>query len=126
MQIKIFHNPDCGTSRNVLAAIRAAGHEPVVLEYLKTPLSREQIARLIALAGISPRDAVRRKEKLYSTLGLDGKGVSADQLLDAMAEHPVLLNRPFVEVERNNGKLVARLCRPSELVKTLIAEEMRP
>ena len=120
MQITIYHNADCGTSRNALLAIRAAGHEPVIIEYLKTPLRRDQIASLVALAGLSVRDAARRFEKLYREMGLDQRDVGADELLDALTENPSLLNRPFVTVVRDNGEITAALCRPSEMVKRLL------
>jgi arsenate reductase len=120
MQVTIYHNADCGTSRNALLAIRAAGHEPVIIEYLKTPLRRDEIAALIALAGLTARDAARRFEKLYRELGLDERDVGTDELLDAIAENPILLNRPFVTVVRDNGEITAALCRPSEMVKRLL------
>lgn len=112
MDITIYHNPRCGTSRNTLAAIREAGHEPQVVEYLANPPSREQLARLIADAGLQPRDAVRRKEALYAELGLDRPEVTDAALLDAMAAHPILIERPFVVTP--NG---VRLCRPFERVR---------
>ena len=126
MQFTIYHNPNCGTSRNALAAIRAAGHEPKVREYLTMPLRREEIASLIALAGLIPRDAVRRKEKLFTELSLDARDVGGDELIDAMVENPILLNRPFVVVERGNGEIVAKLCRPSEMVRSLLGQTVQP
>jgi len=120
MKVTIYHNADCGTSRNALLAIRATGIEPVIVEYLKTPLRREQIASLISLAGLSVRDAARRQEKLFIELGLDQRDVGSDEILDALVENPSLLNRPFVTVERDNGEITAKLCRPSELVKRLL------
>ena len=115
MDITIYHNPRCGTSRNTLAAIREAGHEPQVVEYLAHPPSREQLARLIADAGLQPRDAVRRKEALYAELGLDRPEVTDAALLDAMAAHPILIERPFVVTP--NG---VRLCRPFARVREVL------
>jgi len=120
MKVTIYHNADCGTSRNALLAIRAAGHEPVIVEYLKTPLTRSQIAALVTLAGLAVRDVARRQEKLFIELGLDQRDVGSDELLDALAENPSLLNRPFVTVVRDNGETAAALCRPSERVKLLL------
>jgi arsenate reductase len=121
MEITIYHNPDCGTSRNALAAIRAAGHEPRIFEYLKTPLSRGAIAALVDRMNISTRSVVRNKEPLFRELGLDGKDVTENELLDAMAEHPILINRPIVVVKIGSN-ITARLCRPSETVKLLLAQ----
>lgn len=115
MDITIYHNPRCGTSRSTLAAIREAGHEPQVIEYLANPPGREQLARLIADAGLQPRDAVRRKEALYAELGLDRPEVTDAALLDAMAAHPILIERPFVVTP--NG---VRLCRPFERVREVL------
>lgn len=116
MQVTIYHNPKCGTSRNALAAIRAAGHEPRIVEYLKTPLSREEIKGLLARLQLSVRDIVRKKEPLFQELGLDERDVGEDEILDAMVEHPILLNRPIVVTPK-----AARLCRPSEMVNDLLA-----
>lgn len=115
MEITIYHNPRCGTSRNTLAAIREAGHEPSVVEYLANPPTREQLARLIADAGLQPRDAVRRKEALYAELGLDRPEVDDSALLDAMAAHPILIERPFVVTPKG-----VRLCRPFERVREIL------
>jgi arsenate reductase (glutaredoxin) len=115
MDITIYHNPRCGTSRNTLAAIRAAGHEPQVIEYLANPPAREQLARMIADAGLQPRDAVRRKEALYTELGLDRPEVGDAALLDAMAAHPILIERPFVVTPKG-----VRLCRPFERVHEVL------
>lgn len=115
MEITIYHNPRCGTSRNTLAAIREAGHEPEVIEYLANPPTREQLARLIADAGLQPRDAVRRKEALYAELGLDRPEVLDAALLDAMAAHPILIERPFVVTPKG-----VRLCRPFERVHEIL------
>lgn len=121
MEITIYHNPACGTSRNALAAIRAAGYEPHVFEYLKAPMSRGAIAALFNCMNVPIRSVVRSKEPLFRELGLDGSDVDEDMLLDAMAKHPILINRPIVVV-KVGGKITARLCRPSETVKTLLAE----
>jgi arsenate reductase len=121
MQVTIYHSPDCGTSCNALANIRKLGHEPRIVEYLKVPLSRPEITALIAQMDISTRNVVRRKEPLFQELGLDEKDVTEDELLDALAENPVLINRPIVVVEE--GKHVtARLCRPSALVTSLLQQ----
>ncbi len=115
MNITIYHNPRCGTSRNTLAAIRDAGHEPDVIEYLAHPPTRAALARLIADAGLQPRDAVRRKEALYAELGLDRPEVDDAALLDAMAAHPLLIERPFVVTSKG-----VRLCRPFERVREIL------
>lgn len=115
MDITIYHNPRCGTSRNTLAAIREAGHEPQVVEYLSTPPSRAQLAAMIAAAGMAPREAIRSKEALFGELGLDRPGVGDEALLDAMAAHPILINRPFVVTPKG-----VRLCRPFELVREIL------
>jgi arsenate reductase len=120
MKVTIYHNAECGTSRNALLAIRAAGHEPVIVEYMRTPLRREEIAALIALAGLSVRDAARRSEKLYREMELDRRDAGAEEILNALVENPGLLNRPFVTVKHDNGKTVAALCRPSERVRMLL------
>ncbi len=119
MQVTIYHNPNCGTSRNALAAIRAAGHEPRIVEYLKTPLTRDELKDLIARMHVAVRDVVRKKEPLFCELGLDERDICEDELLDAMIEHPVLINRPIVATEK-----AVRLCRPSETVKALLASEV--
>ncbi len=115
MEITIYHNARCGTSRNTLAAIREAGHEPRVVDYLATPPSRAELARLIAAAGLAPREAIRAKEALFAELGLDAPAVGDAELLDAMAAHPVLINRPFVVTPKGT-----RLCRPFELVREIL------
>jgi arsenate reductase len=122
LEITIYHNPQCGTSRNALFAIRAAGHEPQIFDYLQTPLSRGAIAALATHMNVPIRSLVRRKEPLFAKLELDDKDVTEDDLLNAMAEHPILLNRPIVVV-KNGGKITARLCRPSETVKVLLEAE---
>ena len=113
--ITIFHNPACGTSRNTLALIRNSGVEPVVVEYLKTPPGRERLGELVAAMGVPVRDVLRRKGTPYDELQLDDPKWTDDQLLDAMAEHPILMNRPIVQTP-----LGTRLCRPSERVLDLL------
>lgn len=113
--IIIYHNPDCGTSRNTLAMIRNAGIEPHVIEYLKTPPSRPLLVSLIARMGISVRDLLREKGTPYAELGLGETSLSDDHLLDAMMEHPVLINRPIVV-----SPLGVKLCRPSEAVLDIL------
>ena len=115
MSITIYHNPDCGTSRNTLAMIRQSGVEPEVIEYLKTPPDRERLVALIAAAGLSVRATIRQKDTPYAELGLDDPTLGDDALLDAMLAHPILINRPFVVTERG-----VRLCRPSELVLDIL------
>ena len=115
MDITIFHNPRCGTSRNTLAAIRAAGHEPRVVDYLAHPPAREELAQMIAQAGLSVREAVRSKEALFTELGLGDPATSDGALLDAMLAHPILINRPFVVTPKG-----VRLCRPAELVQDIL------
>ena len=116
MSVTIFHNPACGTSRNTLALIRHAGIEPVVIEYLKTPPSKERLRELVAAMGISVRELLRQKGTPYAELGLDDPTLSDEQLLDAMLAHPILINRPIVVTE-----LGTKLCRPSEEVLELLA-----
>jgi arsenate reductase len=111
----IYHNPRCSTSRNALAMLREAGIEPTVIKYLETPPSRAELAQLIEDAGLKPSQAVRRREALFAELGLDAPDVTEDQILDAMAEHPILIERPIVVT----GKGV-RLARPIALVNELI------
>lgn len=115
MDVIIYHNPDCGTSRNTLAMIRKAGVEPHVIEYLKTPPSREMLTRLIARMGISVRELLREKGTPYAELGLGDPALSDAQLLDAMMAHPILINRPIVVSPKG-----VRLCRPSEEVLDLL------
>jgi len=115
MTVTIYHNPDCGTSRNTLAMIRASGDEPVVIEYLRTPPSRERLVWLISRAGLTVREALRRSGTPYDELGLGDEGLSDDALLDAMMAHPILINRPFVVTDRG-----VRLCRPSEVVLEIL------
>lgn len=113
--ITIYHNPQCGTSRNTLAMIRNSGVEPEVIEYLKHPPSRETLQALIAASGGTTLDLVRTKEALFTTLQLGAPGVSDAQLLDAMLAHPILINRPIVVTP-----LGTRLCRPSERVLDIL------
>jgi len=115
MSVTIYHNPDCGTSRNTLAMIRQSGVEPVVVEYLKTPPSRERIVELVERAGMSLREAIRQKDTPFKELGLEDPSLSNAVLLDAIAAHPILLNRPFVETP-----LGTKLCRPSEVVLEIL------
>lgn len=114
-KVTIYHNPACGTSRNTLAMIRASGVEPEVIEYLKTPPSRAELVGLIKKMRITPRELLREKGTPYAELGLDNLNLSDDILLDAMMQHPILINRPIVLT--NKG---AALCRPSELVLPLL------
>lgn len=109
MDVVIYHNPDCGTSRNTLALIRNARVEPMIIEYLQTPPTRGLLKDLIARAGLTVREAVRIKGTPYHELGLDDPSLTDDQLLDAMLAHPILINRPFVVTPSG-----VRLCRPSE------------
>jgi arsenate reductase len=117
VDIVIYHNPECGTSRNTLAMIRNAGIEPHVVEYLKTPPSRALLGELINRAGITPRDLLREKGTPYAELGLGDEALSDDTLVDAMMAHPVLINRPLVV-----SPLGVKLCRPSEAVLDLLPE----
>lgn len=113
--IVIYHNPNCGTSRNVLAMIRAAGYEPEVVEYLEAGWSRDQVRHLAAAAGLTLRQLMREKGAPAEALGLLEDGVSEDQILDAMVAHPILVNRPLVVTPRG-----VKLCRPSEVVLDLL------
>ncbi|WP_438397151.1 arsenate reductase (glutaredoxin) [Caballeronia sp. DA-9] len=119
MSVTIYHNPECGTSRNALAMIRNAGIEPTVIEYLKTPPSREVLTQLIKESGLSVRDAIRQKGTPYADLGLDDPMLSDEQLIDAMLEHPILINRPFVVTP-----VGVRLCRPSEILLDILPEAL--
>ena len=115
MDVTIYHNPACGTSRNTLALIRHAGIEPKIVEYLKTPPTREELAKMIGDAGLSVREAIRQKETPFAELGLADPALSDEQLLTAMLEHPVLINRPFVVTP-----IGTRLARPSEAVLDIL------
>jgi arsenate reductase (glutaredoxin) len=113
--VTIYHNPACGTSRNVLGLIRDSGEEPVVIEYLKTPPARAELVSLISRMGISVRDLLRRKGTPYDALGLDDPALTDDQLVDTMMAHPILINRPIVVTP-----LGVKLCRPSETVREIL------
>ena len=115
MEVRIYHNPSCGTSRNTLALIRNAGVEPEVIEYQKAPPSREELGDMIAKAGLTVRGAIREKGTPYAELGLDNPALTDDALLDAMIAHPILINRPFVVTPAG-----VRLCRPSEAVLDIL------
>jgi len=117
VKVTIYHNPKCGTSRNVLAMIRAAGIEPEVIDYLADPLPREAVRALFVATGQPVRDLLRRKETLYAELGLDDPALSDEALIDAVARHPVLMNRPIVSTERGTA-----LCRPAETVARLLPQ----
>lgn len=119
MAVTIYHNPDCGTSRNTLAMIRGAGIEPEVILYLETPPGRDRLVDLIARAGLSVRQSIREKDTPYAQLGLDDPALSDDQLLDAMLAHPILINRPLVETPHG-----VRLCRPSEVLLDILPEAL--
>ncbi|MDF0488529.1 arsenate reductase (glutaredoxin) [Sphingomonas sp. H39-1-10] len=118
--IVIYHNPDCGTSRNTLAMIRNAGIEPHVIEYLKTPPARALLVELIARAGMTPRDLLREKGTPYADLGLGDETLTDDALIDAMMAHPILINRPLVVTP-----LGVKLCRPSEVVLDILPGAQR-
>lgn len=120
MSTVIYHNPGCGTSRNTLAILRAAGAQPAVVEYLQAGWTREQLLDLFAAAGLSPRQALRTQRSPAAELGLLDPGVDDEALLTAMVQHPVLVNRPFVRTPRGT-----RLCRPCEQVFDLL-EQLPP
>jgi arsenate reductase len=115
MSVTIYHNPACGTSRNTLAMIRASGVEPEIIEYLKSPPTRDKLKRLIASMGVPVRSILREKGTPYDELGLADETLSDDALLDAMMKHPVLINRPIVITPKG-----VRLCRPSEVVLEIL------
>jgi len=115
MNVTIYHNPLCGTSRKTLEILQESGAQPRVVEYLKQPPSREELKRLYERAGISPRDGLRAKEPLAAELGLTRPDVGDDEILDAMIEHPILINRPLVETDKG-----VRLCRPQDLVREIL------
>lgn len=115
MDVTIYHNPECGTSRNTLALIRHAGFEPTVIEYLKEPPSREKLATMIRDAGLTVRAAIREKGTPYADLGLDDPALTDEQRLDAMLKFPILINRPFVVTPMGT-----RLSRPSEAVLDIL------
>lgn len=114
-KVTIYHNPACGTSRNTLAMIRASGVEPEVIEYVKNPPTRERLLELIAAMGVNPRDVLREKGTPYITLGLNDLTLPDDVLIDAMLQHPILINRPIVVTAKG-----VKLCRPSELVLDIL------
>jgi arsenate reductase len=118
--ITIYHNPDCGTSRNVLAIIRSSGAEPRIVEYLKTPPSRDELIELLRRMGMRPRELLRRKGTPYDQLGLDDAKWTDDQLIDLMLQNPILINRPVVVTE-----LGVKLCRPSETVLAVLPDRQR-
>ena len=120
MSITIYHNPACGTSRNVLALIRNSGEEPRIVEYLKTPPGRDELVRLIGRMGIAARDLLRRKGTPYDALNLDDASLTDDALIDAMLAHPILINRPIVVTPRG-----VALCRPSEAVLDILPNPQR-
>jgi arsenate reductase len=120
MTVAIYHNPACGTSRNVLGLIRNNGEEPQIIEYLKTPPSRDELVGLIARMGIAVRDLLRRKGTPYDALKLDDPELTDDQLLDAMMAHPILINRPIVVTPQG-----VKLCRPSETVLDILFHPQR-
>ncbi|MDW5318011.1 arsenate reductase (glutaredoxin) [Rhizobium sp. PL01] len=117
MTVTIYHNPNCGTSRNTLAMIRNAGIEPTVIEYLQAPPGRNQLKAMIAAAGLTVREAIREKGTPFEALGLADPSLSDDQLLDTMLEHPILINRPFVTTPMGT-----RLCRPSQVVLDILPQ----
>ena len=118
MTIVVHHNPACGTSRNTIELIRESGEEPVIVEYLKEGWTRPQLLALFAAAGLTPREALRTAKSPAEELGLTDPGVDDETILAAMLEHPVLVNRPIVASPRG-----VRLCRPSELILDLLAEQ---
>ena len=120
MSVTIYHNPDCGTSRNVLGLIRNSGEEPQVIEYLKTPPTRDVLRGLIDRMGVSVRQVLRRKDTPYDALGLEDPSLSDEQLLDAMMAHPILINRPIVITPKG-----VKLCRPSETVLDILEAPQR-
>lgn len=120
MTITIYHNPDCGTSRNVLATIRSSGAEPRIVEYLTTPPRRDELVDLLRRMEMRPRDLLRRKGTPYDSLGLDDPGWTDDRLIDLMLEHPILINRPIVVTDQG-----VRLCRPSETVLQILPDRQR-
>ena len=121
-QIKIYHNPACGTSRNTLALIRNSGQEPEVIEYLQQPPSKDQLIELIQQSGLSVRESIRKNVEPYEMLKLEQQHWTDEQLINFMLEYPILINRPFVVTE-----LGVRLCRPSELVLDILsAPQLKP
>lgn len=117
MTATIYHNPECGTSRNALAIIRQSGEEPEIIEYLLHPPSRERLLELLSQLGMRPRELIRQKDTPYDELGLDDEHLSDETLIDAMVTHPILVNRPIVIGPRGT-----RLCRPSEVVLEVLSD----
>jgi arsenate reductase (glutaredoxin) len=115
MKATIYHNPNCGTSRKTLDILKEFGADVNVIQYLKTPPSRDELARLYKRAGITPRQGLRKKEPLAAELGLLDEKVSDDKILDAMAKHPILIERPLVETDKG-----VRLCRPQDEVRAIL------
>ncbi len=115
MSITIYHNPNCGTSRKVLARLQELGHEPKVVEYLKTPPTRDELKVLLRRMAIAPRDLLRRKGTPYDELGLDDPKWTDEQLIDLMLQHPILINRPIVVSDKG-----VRLCRPAETLREIL------
>lgn len=116
--VKIYHNPACGTSRNTLALIRHAGIEPIVIEYLQTPPSKDELTQLISQAELTVRDAIRKNVDPYKDLDLEQDNWTDEQLIDFMIQYPILINRPFVVTSKGT-----RLCRPSEIVLDILDSE---
>ena len=115
MKASILHNPNCGTSRKTLEILKESGADVNIVEYMKAPPSRDELKRLYDRAGLTPRDGLRAKEPLAEELGLTRPDVSDDEILDAMMEHPILINRPLVETDKG-----VRLCRPQEVVREIL------
>jgi len=115
MSATIYHNPLCGTSRKTLEILRESGEEPRIVEYLKTPPDRAELKRLYERAGIRPRDGLRAKESLAQKLGLNRPEATDEEILDAMVEHPILIERPIVETEKG-----VRVCRPQDTVREIL------
>ncbi|OTG83187.1 arsenate reductase (glutaredoxin) [Acinetobacter sp. ANC 4558] len=115
--IKIYHNPACATSRNTLALIRNSGQEPEIIEYLKTPPSKQELIHLIHMSGLTVMDAIRKNVEPYQQLGINNQHFSEDQLIHLMLDYPILINRPFVITE-----LGIKLCRPSESVLDILPD----
>jgi arsenate reductase len=115
MKAKIYHNPMCGTSRKTLEILRDEGFDVWIQEYLKTPPARDELEQLYKRAGITPREGLRAKEPLAAELGLTRANVTDDEVLDAMVQHPILINRPIVETDKG-----VRLCRPQDVVREIL------
>jgi len=118
MTVTVYHNPACGTSRNVVQHLRDSGIEPVIVEYLKMPPDRATLKRLLARMGMTARELLRRRGTPYDEMGLDNPALTEDQLIDAMVKNPILIERPIVATDH-----AAKLCRPADLVRELIATE---